>query len=1196
MLTDRRRTALTYCSALAIATALAAVPQAAQAQSFQGTSTVVAGNAAVTTGANSTTVTVNSAQAVINWTPTDTTTNPGVPILFQPGGTTATFQSTGQFAVLNRIVPVDASRPITFNGTVISQIQGTTTTPGGTVYFYSPGGVIVGANAVFNVGNLGLTTSDPLISGGNFIDANGKVTFTGAAPASYVEIRPGAQINALNTGSYVAAFAPGVYQYGTVTTNGQAAYVAGEAGTITFAPDGLFDIQVTTGTDAINGGPNAVAIEHTGTTTGGASAGAGDNRRIYMVAVPKNQLITLAIGRGSSLGFDVAGAANVDGNAVVLSAGYNVTAGAIENAPAGGTGRADLTISDYNGPSQPSGMTVTSALTGKASRNARLNVLANSNFASDVSLTAIEDSAAVVTIATSPTAGVLTTGNLNVVGNLTLSAERQVAVPGSPVDAGAARMIVFGGATADISGDLSLLANGWWYSTADGATTGGEASLLVDSDPAITSATSSLDVGGNLLLRAQGITDFAPTVMDATGGNALIRFDHGSGASVAGVTRIRSEGVTNGGNATGGTSQLDVMQGSSFTTGELNVSADGSTDFGSLTATPGLSTGGLANITASDSSTLTVQAGNSTGNLIFGDLELLSAEAFGGASNAGGGHGGAAKGGQATLNVLSGSTVNLPVDPGAAGSVTMFARATGGDTFATGGTGGDATGGIASVNVDGGTLNGGNRFTVSSFALGGSADVSVTGAADGGDAFGGQRNVLVRNGTVNGSFSGGGPGAQGGDGSLTGTGGDGTGGTSSFILDQGTINAVTDSFGPGRVLAFTQNGGGKGRVGGNTSGGVLNVSLTSSTINASGAGSSITWGSFNSTPDAIATGVVSTGNATAGTANISLVDSSISAETVDIYANATTGSITTSGGAGTGAHTGNATAGTTVLNLVDSTIAGGSVTIEASARAGGSNDSAAVNGGIATGGEASVFVHDGASTITASGGLIVAAAAGGGTISNAGTGGDAAGGYARIHAFNGGTLTVNADTMFDAGARGQTSLQGHGGDAVSGFAQASTNGGSLTFNGNLDVTANAFGGNGQPGGAASAAFETDRPNALMFAQNGAISVSGLTTILSESYSGGGLLGGAGGDAAGGFAVVDAQSNLGGASTISLQDLLVSTDGFGGVGATGLSGAAGGAGGAGFGGESEALADAGNGKLTIAGQTTLSSQGVGGDGG
>ena len=62
MLTNRRRNALTFCSSLAIATALAAAPQAASAQSFQGNSTVVSGSATVTTGANTTTVDVGPAE------------------------------------------------------------------------------------------------------------------------------------------------------------------------------------------------------------------------------------------------------------------------------------------------------------------------------------------------------------------------------------------------------------------------------------------------------------------------------------------------------------------------------------------------------------------------------------------------------------------------------------------------------------------------------------------------------------------------------------------------------------------------------------------------------------------------------------------------------------------------------------------------------------------------------------------------------------------------------------------------------------------------------------------------------------------------------------------------------------------------------------------------------------------------------
>ena len=36
------------------------------------------------------------------------------------------------------------------------------TTQGGRVWFYSPGGIVVGATAVFNVGSLLLTVNDPI--------------------------------------------------------------------------------------------------------------------------------------------------------------------------------------------------------------------------------------------------------------------------------------------------------------------------------------------------------------------------------------------------------------------------------------------------------------------------------------------------------------------------------------------------------------------------------------------------------------------------------------------------------------------------------------------------------------------------------------------------------------------------------------------------------------------------------------------------------------------------------------------------------------------------------------------------------------------------------------------------------------------------------------------------------------------------
>jgi filamentous hemagglutinin family protein len=298
MLTDRSRKARTLCSSLAIATALLAGASAAQAQSFQGNGTFNSGSGTINTAPNDTTITINSTDAVIDWTTFDTATGGGS-IDFQPAGTTATFTSFADFSVLNRIMPTDASRAIQFNGTVIAQIQQTTTNPGGTVYFYSPGGIIIGSTAVFNVGNLGLTSISPEVVGGVFEQGSGSefVKFNGAVTAgSAVKIEAGAQITgtAPGGGSYLAVVAPRIDNAGAISGKRVSAFVSADAATITFNPNGLFDIQVTSGTSFT--GPEA-ALFSDGSITGPAGD-AGAASRIYMVAVPKNTAITMAIGAG----------------------------------------------------------------------------------------------------------------------------------------------------------------------------------------------------------------------------------------------------------------------------------------------------------------------------------------------------------------------------------------------------------------------------------------------------------------------------------------------------------------------------------------------------------------------------------------------------------------------------------------------------------------------------------------------------------------------------------------------------------------------------------------------------------------------------------------------------------------------------------------------------------------------------------
>ena len=104
-------------------------------------------------------------------------------------------------------------------------------------------------------------------------------------------------------------------QSGDIGVNGSAAYVAGEDVTLTMN-QGLFDIQVDVGTTDTNG------VVHDGVTGGPASTGAGDNQKIYMVAVPKNQALTMLL--SGNAGFTPAGAAQVINGEIVLSAGWSI--------------------------------------------------------------------------------------------------------------------------------------------------------------------------------------------------------------------------------------------------------------------------------------------------------------------------------------------------------------------------------------------------------------------------------------------------------------------------------------------------------------------------------------------------------------------------------------------------------------------------------------------------------------------------------------------------------------------------------------------------------------------------------------------------------------------------------------------------------------------------------------------------------
>ena len=229
------------------------------AQAFQGAATFDAKKIAISSdigNANgSATIAALVPQATINWAPTDTGTGGGT-INFLPAGNSVTYTTelAGPVTVLNRIIAADPSRQIGLYGNVNAQANVG-------VWFYAPGGVLVGSTARFNVGNLLLTASDPVADGdGNFIAAGNRFTLSAATQAgAAIDIAAGAQINALQgAGSYVIAVAPRITQAGAIQVDGAAALVAADAVDFTLNA-GLFDITVTQGTSA-----GGTVITHSG--------------------------------------------------------------------------------------------------------------------------------------------------------------------------------------------------------------------------------------------------------------------------------------------------------------------------------------------------------------------------------------------------------------------------------------------------------------------------------------------------------------------------------------------------------------------------------------------------------------------------------------------------------------------------------------------------------------------------------------------------------------------------------------------------------------------------------------------------------------------------------------------------------------------------------------------------------------------
>ncbi|MGJ8538018.1 MAG: beta strand repeat-containing protein, partial [Parasphingopyxis sp.] len=554
----------------------AVAPIVSGSQAFQANAVSATEFATVSRSAGSDVVTTFSAENIINWSPLDTATSDDL-INILPDGTSLTFvgPSTG-YTILNRIIPTGTTssgdlRGIAFGGNVSSRLGASDGSIGGNIWFYSPGGIVIGGTGSFDVGSLVLTTNNIDASGGLF-GTDGEIRFRGAADSNAaVVIESGAQINALNEDSYVALVAPRVVQGGTVTVNGSAAFIAAEQADLTIN-EGLFDIVVTVGTTDANG------VVHTGTTTGPAEvptpAGAGgtppavpDPHATYLMAVAKNDAVTMLV--SGNLGYTAAVGATQENGEIVLSGGYNVFSGGSSDAPAVVFADDPVNGNAVNVEFGSADLTLTNDMTGQTTGAVDLAFSGNT-FTAQQDFALRSDESIGLTLAN---------GGLSVGGNLVLDVSATGATdltPGSDGEdaSGGTITLDIGDGGVLSAGNISLLANATAGLGANSAGTamGGAIDISLSGTGAITTgimlATAiAIDATENSNLQPQsGGDSIGGTItLNASGGiltAAQLALDTSAAAASSGSSSQTSNDATAGtisASFTGGTHAIDFL-------------------------------------------------------------------------------------------------------------------------------------------------------------------------------------------------------------------------------------------------------------------------------------------------------------------------------------------------------------------------------------------------------------------------------------------------------------------------------------------------------------------------------------------------------------------------------------------------------------------------------------------------------------
>jgi hypothetical protein len=1208
------------------ALAAAAVGSQAQAQTaFRANPNVVSGGASFQRGETGQlqnggirdTVTVSSRQTIIDWTPTPAATGDPLLVLgandqlrFTPG---FNFQG-GTYTVLNRVLPGGATPPaILIDGLVKGEVGYGSTAVGGNIWFYSPGGILIGANSRFDIGSLVLTANNIDVTGGLF--GNGSTAQTGtirfaAAPdsRSFVTVETGAQINAVS--SYVALIAPRVSQAGAITVNGSAALIAAESADVTIPVSGnLFEIAVFSGSNVNPGGETT--LTHSGKTEITDPQQQFDSRRIYMIAVPKNDAITMLV--SGTAGYEAASVVSASAGRVILEAGtgVQVSGDIVSSAPP----VADTTVAMQ-------GLTSTTSVAAGGTFVSLDATASSSSFGGSLGLNSGASSTIAVANGNSVTVGggfggsvllgvapstvtVASGGSLKVANSLTLASNIGATI-------GSDMALTVDNGTVEVGDSIVVQSFAGGFGGPAGGSTGGATSLTVRNGGVVT-ANNSVNVSST------GSGAFGSTGANGTGGAATITIESGGSLSANTVT-VESAGLGgsggNGGSGQGGLASLAVTGGSLETGYGATVRSRGlggsSSNFGGVA---GNGKAGTASISVASGGIVTI--GSS-----------LSLEAVGdGASESGYGTGGSGTGGLATLALATGGIITAD---------SLSVAVDGQGAFGQRG-GGSGSGGAIDIDLTGASSLDANAISLSLIGSGGSS--GSDGAKAGGSGTGGALTFDTAGSRLTFDQLTANAGASGGS-SSSGDGGTAVGGSAKITF------ATTKLTGANLISAEATGTGGEGfdAIGGTGRGGEINLFVSQSTLVSGGDISLVAkgFGDFGSFGGGSGTGGKIALTASAGAkvqaANIGLDASGLGE---DAFSNGAAGfgkggsvAIASTGGAeikglnivradgrgGSGGNVADPGAGT-----------GGAITIGANGGAidstggtlrlladgiGGRADNGEVTDALSRGGTIDIAVGAGGQLAL----LALEAQANGlfddqpdGAVRNhQGTG---VGGRVTL-AVAGGTLTGDDVTLQASGQGAVSASAGVGGAGYQGRAEVSVSGGSATL-GNLAVGARASGGEGigqdsetgDAGGDGGTAGVGTNPygggaGAIVAVTGGSLSVSTLAVDGGSTGGRGGFgeefadppLTGKGGDAAGGVATFTTS----GTGAISFGSLTVNSIGLGGEGGSVLlfdsagSDAIGSAGGAGTGGL-VSITLSGTGAIAP-GVIVADASGLGGDGG